>query len=72
MHQVGGVIVPISLLWFAWGGRPGVHWMVPSVALVFFNFGLLWVPIWSDRISMLTFSTILQPDIASQIMQHTL
>ncbi|KIM74413.1 hypothetical protein PILCRDRAFT_828255 [Piloderma croceum F 1598] len=49
---VGGVIVPISLLWFAWGGRPGVHWMVPSVALVLFNFGLF--PIYLATYSYLT------------------
>lgn len=40
-HQMGGVIVPISLFWFAWSGRPEVHWIVPSIALAFFNFGLL-------------------------------
>jgi hypothetical protein len=39
--QAGGLIVPISLLWFAWGGRPSVHWIVPTIALVFFNFGIL-------------------------------
>ena len=39
MYQAGGLIVPISLFWFAWSGRPGVHWMIPTVALVFFNFG---------------------------------
>jgi len=34
------LVVPISLFWFAWSGRPEVHWMVPTVALVFFNSGV--------------------------------
>ncbi|KZP12848.1 MFS general substrate transporter [Athelia psychrophila] len=37
---IGGLIVPISLFWFAWSGRPGVHWIVPTIALTFFNFGI--------------------------------
>ncbi|KAF7974621.1 hypothetical protein HWV62_11598 [Athelia sp. TMB] len=37
---VGGLVVPVSLFWFAWSGRPEVHWIVPTIALVFFNFGV--------------------------------
>lgn len=38
---VGGICVPISLLWFAWSGRVGVWWGWSAGALIFFNFGLL-------------------------------
>ncbi|KZP13901.1 MFS general substrate transporter, partial [Athelia psychrophila] len=37
---IGGLVVPVSLFWFAWSGKPGVHWIVPTIALAFFNFGV--------------------------------
>ncbi|KII84153.1 hypothetical protein PLICRDRAFT_46519 [Plicaturopsis crispa FD-325 SS-3] len=38
--SVRGVLIPIALFWFAWSGRPSVHWIVPTLALVLFNFAL--------------------------------
>jgi len=30
--MIGSVMLPISLFWFGWTARPGVHWIVPIIA----------------------------------------
>ncbi|KAF8206611.1 major facilitator superfamily domain-containing protein [Mycena galopus ATCC 62051] len=41
MGQVGGVLVPLSLYWFAFTTYPHVHWIVPMLASVPFGTGIL-------------------------------
>jgi hypothetical protein len=44
MGQVGGVLVPISLFWFAFtSSRVGVHWIVPVLASVPFGTGTYFI-----------------------------
>ncbi|KAJ6538823.1 major facilitator superfamily domain-containing protein [Mycena vulgaris] len=43
MGQVGGVLVPLSLYWFAFTTYPRVHWMVPILASVPFGTGVFFV-----------------------------
>ncbi|KAJ6538832.1 major facilitator superfamily domain-containing protein [Mycena vulgaris] len=40
MGQVGGVLVPLSLYWFAFTTYPRVHWIVPILASVPFGTGV--------------------------------
>ncbi|KAJ7267696.1 MFS transporter [Mycena haematopus] len=40
MGQVGGVLVPLSLYWFAFTTYPHVHWIVPMLASVPFGTGV--------------------------------
>ncbi|KAJ7222410.1 major facilitator superfamily domain-containing protein [Mycena pura] len=39
MGEVGGVLVPLSLYWFAFTTYPHVHWIVPIIASVPFGIG---------------------------------
>jgi len=39
MGEVGGVLVPLSLYWFAFTTYPHVHWIVPIIASVPFGTG---------------------------------
>ncbi|KZP18299.1 MFS general substrate transporter [Athelia psychrophila] len=32
LAMVGGVLLPVSLFWFAWTSQPSVHWIVPILA----------------------------------------
>ncbi|KAF2235189.1 MFS general substrate transporter [Viridothelium virens] len=41
--MVGSILLPVSLFWFAWTARPGVHWISPIIAEVFFGAGILLV-----------------------------
>ncbi|KAJ7162170.1 major facilitator superfamily domain-containing protein [Mycena filopes] len=43
MGQVGGILVPISLYWFAFTTYPHIHWIVPIVASVPFGCGIFFV-----------------------------
>ncbi|KAJ7765963.1 hypothetical protein B0H14DRAFT_2633310 [Mycena olivaceomarginata] len=43
MGQVGGILVPISLYWFAFTTYPRVHWIVPIIASVPFGTGVFFV-----------------------------
>ncbi|KAJ7813864.1 MFS general substrate transporter [Mycena olivaceomarginata] len=43
MGQVGGILVPISLYWFAFTTYPRVHWIVPILASVPFGTGMFFV-----------------------------
>ncbi|KAJ7624151.1 major facilitator superfamily domain-containing protein [Mycena rosella] len=43
MGQVGGVLVPLSLYWFAFTTYPRVHWVVPILASVPFGTGVFFV-----------------------------
>ncbi|KAJ7467091.1 major facilitator superfamily domain-containing protein [Mycena latifolia] len=43
MGQVGGVLVPLSLYWFAFTTYPHVHWIVPIIASVPFGSGVFFV-----------------------------
>ncbi|KAJ7304629.1 major facilitator superfamily domain-containing protein [Mycena albidolilacea] len=43
MGQVGGILVPISLYWFAFTTYPRVHWIVPIIASVPFGTGMFFV-----------------------------
>ncbi|KAJ7140499.1 MFS general substrate transporter [Mycena crocata] len=43
MGQVGGILVPLSLYWFAFTTYPKVHWIVPILASVPFGSGIFFV-----------------------------
>ncbi|KAJ7141175.1 major facilitator superfamily domain-containing protein [Mycena epipterygia] len=43
MGQVGGVLVPLSLYWFAFTTYPRVHWVVPIIASIPFGTGVFFV-----------------------------
>ncbi|KAJ7902327.1 MFS general substrate transporter [Mycena leptocephala] len=40
MGQVGGILVPLSLYWFAFTTYPHVHWIVPILASIPFGTGI--------------------------------
>ncbi|PWN19317.1 MFS general substrate transporter [Microstroma glucosiphilum] len=40
MCAVGALMVPVGLIWFAWGCRTGVHPAVPILGLIFFATGV--------------------------------
>ncbi|KAJ7624144.1 major facilitator superfamily domain-containing protein [Mycena rosella] len=42
MGQAGGVLVPISLYWFAFTTYPHVHWIVPIIGSVPFGTGMFY------------------------------
>jgi len=37
--MVGSVGLPIGLFMFAWTCRHGIHWILPSISMVFFGWG---------------------------------
>ncbi|KAL9127889.1 MAG: hypothetical protein Q9217_003325 [Psora testacea] len=39
LANIGAVLIPISLFWFAWTVQYGVHWFVTILATVFFGLG---------------------------------
>ncbi|KAG8704420.1 hypothetical protein FRC08_002241 [Ceratobasidium sp. 394] len=41
MCCVGAVLLPISLIWFAWTSYPSVHWIVPIIAGIPFGTGII-------------------------------
>ncbi len=43
MGQVGGVLVPLALLWLALSTHSGVHWIVPVLASVPFGTGTYFI-----------------------------
>ncbi|KAJ7734792.1 major facilitator superfamily domain-containing protein [Mycena maculata] len=43
MAQAGGVMVPLSLYWFAFSTYPQVHWIVPILASIPFGTGIFFV-----------------------------
>lgn len=43
MGQVGGILVPLSLYWFAFTTYPRVHWIVPILASVPFGSGTFFI-----------------------------
>ncbi|KAK5113682.1 hypothetical protein LTR62_003309 [Meristemomyces frigidus] len=43
LAMIGGLCLPISLFWFAWTARPGIHWISPVIAEGFFGCGNLLV-----------------------------
>ncbi|KAJ7646641.1 MFS general substrate transporter [Roridomyces roridus] len=43
MGQVGGILVPLALYWFAFTTYPKVHWVVPIIASVPFGTGVFFV-----------------------------
>ncbi|KAJ7680960.1 major facilitator superfamily domain-containing protein [Mycena polygramma] len=43
MGQAGGVLVPLSLYWFAFTTYPHVHWIVPIIASIPFGAGIFFV-----------------------------
>lgn len=40
---VGSFMLPIGLFWFAWTAKASVHWIVPTLATIFFGAGNLLV-----------------------------
>lgn len=40
---LGGVLVPVGLLWFGWTTYSHIHWIVPIIGSVFFGMGTLLV-----------------------------
>jgi len=43
MGQVGGILVPLSLYWFAFTTYPRVHWIAPIIASVLFGSGTFFI-----------------------------
>ncbi|KAJ7766295.1 major facilitator superfamily domain-containing protein [Mycena maculata] len=43
MAEAGGVMVPLSLYWFAFSTYPQVHWIVPILASIPFGTGIFFV-----------------------------
>ncbi|KAF1354648.1 major facilitator superfamily domain-containing protein, partial [Delphinella strobiligena] len=41
--MVGSIGLPIGLFWFGWSAEEGVHWIVPTLAGIFFGWGNLCV-----------------------------
>ncbi|KAK3109417.1 hypothetical protein LTR53_017355 [Teratosphaeriaceae sp. CCFEE 6253] len=41
--MIGGVAIPIGLIWFAWTNYPSIHWMASIAAGVPFGFGMVMV-----------------------------
>ncbi|KAL8923923.1 MAG: hypothetical protein Q9208_004360 [Pyrenodesmia sp. 3 TL-2023] len=39
LANIGAVLIPISLFWFAWTVQYKVHWTVPTLSTVFFGLG---------------------------------
>ena len=39
--MIGAIMLPISLFWFGWTARPGVHWIVPILAGVPFGISMM-------------------------------
>ena len=39
--MIGAVMLPISLFWFGWTARRGVHWIVPIIAGFPFGFSMM-------------------------------
>ena len=39
LANIGAVLIPLSLFWFAWTVEYRVHWFVPLLSTVFFGFG---------------------------------
>jgi MFS family permease len=39
--MIGSVMLPISLFWFGWTARKGVHWIVPIIAGFPFGFSMM-------------------------------
>lgn len=51
---IGGLIMPIGLIWFAWTAQPQIHWICPMIAEVFVSCGALMVYVSSSTyVSML-------------------
>lgn len=40
---IGSFMLPVGLFWFAWTAKASVHWIVPTIATVFFGAGNLLV-----------------------------
>ncbi|UKZ80218.1 hypothetical protein TrVFT333_007975 [Trichoderma virens FT-333] len=43
MGMIGGISLPIGLIWFAWTNYPSIHWMASISAGVPFGFGMVLV-----------------------------
>ncbi|KAK6407813.1 hypothetical protein LTR81_017697 [Elasticomyces elasticus] len=41
--MIGGIAIPIGLIWFAWTNSPSIHWMASIAAGVPFGFGMVMV-----------------------------
>lgn len=39
LANIGAVLIPVSLFWFAWTVKYKVHWTVPTLSTVFFGLG---------------------------------
>ncbi|KAL8745990.1 MAG: hypothetical protein Q9184_007806, partial [Pyrenodesmia sp. 2 TL-2023] len=39
LANIGAVLIPISLFWFAWTVHYKAHWTVPTLSTVFFGLG---------------------------------
>ncbi|KAI9713890.1 MAG: hypothetical protein M1820_000620 [Bogoriella megaspora] len=39
--MIGGISIPIGLIWFAWTNSPSIHWMASITAGVPFGFGMV-------------------------------
>ncbi|EWC45204.1 hypothetical protein DRE_06092 [Drechslerella stenobrocha 248] len=39
--MIGSIGLPLSLFWFAWTCKSSVHWIVPSLSIIFFGWGMI-------------------------------
>lgn len=39
LANVGAVLIPVSLFWFAWTVQYGLHWFIPLLSTAFFGIG---------------------------------
>ncbi|KAL7267213.1 hypothetical protein RUND412_010208 [Rhizina undulata] len=38
---IGGILIPIGLLWYGWSAEKRLHWIMPLLGTVFFSAGLI-------------------------------
>ncbi|KAI0670625.1 MFS general substrate transporter [Trametes maxima] len=71
LPMLGGVILPISLFWFAWTSEPPVHWIVPVVAGVPFGMSCAVVMQGLTQYLMDTYSIYCASAIASTVVTRS-
>ncbi|KAI0646818.1 MFS general substrate transporter [Trametes meyenii] len=71
LPMLGGVILPISLFWFAWTSEPPVHWIVPVLAGVPFGMSCAVVMQGLTQYLMDTYSIYCASAIASTVVTRS-
>ncbi|CDO76524.1 hypothetical protein BN946_scf184750.g4 [Trametes cinnabarina] len=71
LPMVGGIVLPISLFWFAWTSDPPVHWIVPVLAGVPFGFSCAIIMQGLTQYLMDTYSIYCASAIASTVVTRS-